>query len=44
MVSANAGLAKFQFALPRGERREVMGYWLIDSLFQFALPRGERLP
>ena len=32
----------FQFALPRGERRDIIRLAVADWLFQFALPRGER--
>ena len=34
--------ARFQFALPRGERRAVASVTPLAVTFQFALPRGER--
>ena len=37
-------IKKFQFALPRGERRIDSRGALGNKVFQFALPRGERLP
>gem|GEM_PF-3112675 len=34
---------RFQFTLPRGERRLASAADRLDGLFQFTLPRGERL-
>ena len=33
----------FQFALPHGERRNIIIVRMVVCMFQFALPHGERL-
>ena len=42
ICNANATVAVFQSALPRGERRYSQGNITNNTVFQSALPRGER--